>query len=161
MQNRDFRASEGPSLGQKTKTSVRRRYSNALLDPSDASLAPLFQGWLLRLAEMGSLLVCLANFSARQAKLNSQGVPKARQKGPEARNCTVLTVGLSEQAKTEFVVECVRNFLSMVGWVPRVTFLRSVSTAGAGVGAEEFPGQATISMLRISLSLHTSYAVFT
>ena len=48
-------------------------------------------------------------------------------------------MGLSEQAKTEFVVECVRNFLSMVGWVPKVTFLRSVSTAGAGVGAEELP----------------------
>ena len=109
---------------------------------------------------MGSELDCLAIFSARQAKLNCQGMPKARQKGPEACQCTVLTVGLSEQAKTEFVVECVRNFLSMVGWVPRVTFLRSVSTAGAGVGAEEFPGQATISRLRISLSLPTSYAVF-
>ena len=135
-------------------------YSDALLDPSDASLCPLCQGWLLCLAEMGSALVCLANFSACQAKLNSQGMPKARQKGPGARQCTVLTVGLSEQAKTEFVVECVLNFLSMVGWVPRVTFLRSVSTAGAGVGAEEFPGQATISMLRIFTFLDATYAIF-
>ena len=27
MQNRDFRVSEGPFLGQKTKTSVSRRYT--------------------------------------------------------------------------------------------------------------------------------------
>ena len=29
MQNRDFRVSEGPFLGQKTKTSVSRRYSES------------------------------------------------------------------------------------------------------------------------------------
>ena len=46
-------------------------------------------GGCLYLAEMGSTLVCLANFSAHQAKLHSQGMPMARQKGPEVRQCTV------------------------------------------------------------------------
>lgn len=37
-----------------------------------------------------------------------------------------MTVGRSEQAKT-LVVESDRKVLSTVGWVPRVTFLRSLS----------------------------------
>ena len=41
------------------------------------------------MAEMGSQFVCLAHFSALQAKLHSQSMPKARQRGPEARQCTV------------------------------------------------------------------------
>ena len=41
------------------------------------------------MAEMGSQFVCLAHFSALQAKQHSQSMPKARQRGPEARQCTV------------------------------------------------------------------------
>lgn len=37
-----------------------------------------------------------------------------------------MTVGRSEQAKT-LVVESERNVLRTVGWVPRVTFFRSLS----------------------------------
>jgi len=40
---------------------------------------------------MGRDLTSLANFSAHQAKLHCQSMPKARQRGPEARQCMVLS----------------------------------------------------------------------
>ena len=59
------------------------------------NLTPLWSlcikgGYLCR-AEMGSsTFAWLANYSAHHAKLHSQGMPKARQKVPDARQCTVL-----------------------------------------------------------------------
>ena len=73
----------------------RAPYSDALLAPSGppTPLWPLcVKGGCLCLAEMGSTLVYLANFSAHQAKLHSQGMPKSRQGGPGARQCTVLSL---------------------------------------------------------------------
>lgn len=48
-----------------------------------------------------------------------------------------MTVGRSEQAKT-LVVERDRNVLNTVGWVPSVTFLRSLNrpTERVASGAE-------------------------
>ena len=60
-------------------------YSDALLAPSDASLALLYWGWLLGLAEMGSTLVCSANFSAYRAKSQGQGTyAKCASKGAKS-----------------------------------------------------------------------------
>ena len=40
MQNRDFRVSEGPFLGQKTKTSVSRRYLGCRIQFNTSSISP-------------------------------------------------------------------------------------------------------------------------
>ena len=50
---------------------------------------PCIKEGCLCLAEIGSDFAYLANFSAHQAKQLSQGMPEARQRGPEARQCTV------------------------------------------------------------------------
>ena len=58
------------------------------------------------MAEMGSQFVCLAHFSALQAKQHSQSMPKARQRGPEARQCTVLL------NNGEMLYKCLKNLSS-------------------------------------------------
>ena len=62
---------------------------------------------------MGSNFVCLAKFSAHQAKQHSQGMPKVRQRGPEARQFTVvdcflvgLGINMPEGVKTFYTMVC-------------------------------------------------------